>query len=74
MPRVVDADEDADRVGAQIEAVLFPPGVEIDDAIAADRAVDELDVVALRVVAEDARFQQPRITGSDAVRLVSPTQ
>ena len=71
MPAVIDADEYGQDVRGEVDGVDAPAGVEVDDAVAADGAVEELDVVAVRVVAEDAGLEESGVAGSDALGLVA---
>ena len=70
MPGVVDADEDADDVGAEVDGVDFPARVEVDDAVAGDAAVDDVPVL-LRCVAEESGGDEERIAGAESVAVVA---
>ena len=43
VPGIVDADEDADDIRGEVDAVAFPTGVEVDDPVAADAAVENAE-------------------------------
>lgn len=60
VPRVVDADEDRDEVGRVVEAVRAPARVEVDDAVAADAEVEELES-GVGAVAGESRLDQAGI-------------
>ena len=42
MPGIIDPDQDAEDIRGEIDAVGFPAGIKINDAVSADPAVDEI--------------------------------
>ena len=44
MPHVVDADEDGEDGGFEVEGVLFPSSLELGDFVSADAAVVDLEI------------------------------
>jgi hypothetical protein len=46
VPHVVDADEDGEDGGLEVEGVFLPAGLELGDFVSADAAVEDLEVEA----------------------------
>ena len=42
MPSIIDPDQDAEDIRGEIDAVGFPAGIKINDAVSADPTVDEI--------------------------------
>ena len=69
MPGVVDADEDAQAVGRKVDGVALPPGVEIDDTVAADAPVEHLQWAA-GIFGEQIPGDFARVTGSKGLVMI----
>ena len=73
MPGVVHADQDAEHGGIQIQGVALPAGVEVDDPVAADAPVVDVQLL-VEVVGQQTGRDQPGIAAAEsAVGLVGFT-
>ena len=63
MPGIVDADEDAQHIGIEVEAIFFPSGVKIHHAVAGNTPVDDIVSIA-QVITEDPGCHESGISGA----------
>lgn len=69
VPHVVHADEDGEDGGLEIESVLLPAGLELGDFVAANAAVEDLEVEA-GVGAEEIAADEEGIAASEGALVV----
>ena len=58
VPCVIDADQDAQNVGTQIDAVRFPARVKIHDTVSADAEIVKVENIVADDAAVEARYEE----------------
>ena len=64
VPEVVDADENAQHVGLEVEAIGLPAFGELIDLVAADAAVEDLQLI-VRVIDQQLRGGEPGVAAAE---------